>query len=328
MDSTASANTTPIATATAQTADVDLFDGFITADLVKSQSNSDCTKDPNGTGTTFTNLSVEGQPVEQTPAPNTVLDFQVIKFILNEQVPASDGRGFVVNAIHVISTSTGGDALHGEIIISHAMSTVNCLNGAGSTGAANPVQITKDVTPTNAKPGDQLTYTATFTNKATADCAVLAAIDHLPVGFELVSTAGDLGTTSTTRNRPGGGLDVIVGDGKTIAVNGSATQTFVVKVGADVASGVYYNNVELFCGNLGQFVKGLDAPVEVVAPRATAAGTSSPPAAPAPTVLGRTVELPATGGLPVPLLALAALLALGLAGFWATQSAAASTRDR
>jgi uncharacterized repeat protein (TIGR01451 family) len=326
MSAGALADDPPLAGAFAEAADVSLLGGevsLISADLVRAQSFSNCDEDPTGV-VTFENLVVNGQQIENTPEPNTVIELPVANVILNEQHPASDGRGYVVNAVHVVSTTTGDPLFRGDVIVSHAMSTVVCPNGAGSTGGENPIQITKDVAPSSTTAGGQVTYTATFANDAETDCLVTEAIDHLPIGFTLVSTAGDLGDTSATRNRPGGGVDVLVGNGVTIPVGESATQTFVVKVGDNVAPGTYYNDVELFCGNLGNFLKGLDAPVTITAATVptTTSSTAPPPAG----------ELPETGGsLPVgPILAvLGTGLALALLGRRTQRAAwtAPSSRD-
>jgi uncharacterized repeat protein (TIGR01451 family)/LPXTG-motif cell wall-anchored protein len=315
LTTSATATAAPAATATAQTADVSLLKQagvpLVSADLVKAQANADCAADPNGNGTQFVNLVVGGTPIANTPAPNTVIDLTIAKVVLNEQHPANDGRGIVVNAIHVISTTAGTALFQGDIVVSHAMATVNCTNGAGTTGGSSVLPITKSVTPSTVAPGGQVAYTATITNKATADCLVTEAIDHLPVGFSPVSTAGDLGTAFTTRTRPNGALDLVFGQGTTIAQNKTATQTFVVKVGAGVAPGTYFNDVEVFCANLGDFVKGLDAPVEVQAVPATTTSTAQ-----TATAAARTPgELPATGANTRWLLVGAALtMVAGLAG--------------
>jgi uncharacterized repeat protein (TIGR01451 family) len=295
----AGASGQPQGLALAEVADVSLLvqDGAptITADVVRAMSESDCTKAPNATGTTFVNLSIGGQPIDGTPPPNTVIDLQIAKVILNEQHPASDGRGFVVNAIHVISTTAGDPLLRGDIVVAHAVSTVSCPGGPGSTGGQNEVQITKTVSPETAAPGDTLTYTAKITNKAAQPCLVTKAIDHLPVGFTFVSTSGDLGNAldvSPPEARPGGGLDLVLGNGKTIAPNATATQTFVVKVGAQQAPGVYYNDVEVYCANLGNYVKGLDAPVTVPPPGSTTGGETTGGA----TTGGQTTGGATTGG--------------------------------
>jgi uncharacterized repeat protein (TIGR01451 family) len=184
----------------------------------------------------------------------------------------------VVNAIHVISTTTGDPLLRGDIVVAHAVSTVSCPGGPGSTGSTNEVQITKTVSPETAAPGDTLTYTAKITNKSAQACLVTKAIDHLPVGFTFVSTSGDLGNAldvTPPEARPGGGLDLVLGNGKTIAPNATATQTFVVKVGATQPAGVYYNDVEVYCANLGNYIKGLDAPVTVETGGSTTGGETT-----------------------------------------------------
>lgn len=323
MTSSARATTTPQATAISEAADVNLLGAGtaarIRADVVRAQANADCNAAPNAT-VTFFNLSVNGTPITNTPAPNTVIDLGVAKLILNEQRPAFDGRGIVVNAIHVVSTNTGDPLLRGDIVVSHAMSTVNCPNGAGTTGTDSVVKLIKDVTPTSGVTGTQLTYTAKVTNNATEACLVNHVIDHLPVGFEFVSTAGELGTTATTRARPDTGIDVFVGNGVSIPVGGTKTQTFVVKIGKDVKPGVYFNNLEIFCADLGNFVKGLDAPVEVLAAAQTTTTTSSSSTTTtteAPAVLGRgsqpAGELAETG--PMAVLRILGALALA-AGLW------------
>jgi hypothetical protein len=323
MSAGALADDPPMAGAFAEAADVSLLGSevsLVSADLVRAQSFSNCDEDPTGV-VTFENLVVNGQQIENTPEPNTVIALPVANVILNEQHPASDGRGWVVNAIHVVSTTEGDPLFRGDVIVSHAMSTVVCPNGAASTGGENPIQITKDVVPSSTTAGSQVTYTATFTNDdPDVDCLVTEAIDHLPIGFTLVSTAGDLGDTSSTRNRPGGGVDVLVGNGVTIPAGESATQTFVVKVGDAVAPGTYYNDVELFCGNMGNFLKGLDAPVTITA-------ATTPTTAPTTTSsIARAAELPDTGGS-VPVLPILAVLGSGLALGVLRQRAAASNRD-
>lgn len=322
----AGATGTPEARALAETADVSLLADAkgvpaISADLVRAQANSDCTKAPNADGTTFVNLVIGGQPMGGSPPPNTVIDLQLVRVILNEQHPASDGRGIVVNAIHVISTTTGDPLIRGDVVVSHAMSTVSCPNGAGSTGGDSTIKITKTVSPETAAPGDTLTYSVTIANSSTEDCLVTRAVDHLPAGFTFVSTSGDLGSSldvSPPDARPGGGLELVVGNGKTVAAGKTAHQVFVVKVGEHQAAGTYFNNVELFCANLGDYVKGLDAPVTVTGPVPTnppTAGPTTPPTTPVtgPPTLGSGPPpvLARTGGLPGALIGLGILTSLG-----------------
>jgi uncharacterized repeat protein (TIGR01451 family) len=312
LTSTASANLTPVAAATAQAADVALLNQagtpLITADLVKAQSTTNCTAAPSG-GTEIVNLRVAGLPpanpvIPLTPAVNFDLAPQVfaplgLKVILNEQHPTADGRGLVVNAIHIYQTTPTivPGLFAGDVIVSHAMSTVHCPNGAGSTSPEQAVMIVKDVDKSTASPGDTLTYTATVQNKLTSACLVNRFIDHLPAPFEHVSTSGAFGTVATTAARPGGGTDVIIEPANmTIAAGASATQTFVVKVKANAAPGVYFNNVELLCGNLGNWVKGLDAPVEVLGAQVATTTTTSTTTTTTMASRELPAELPETGG--------------------------------
>lgn len=264
MTTIAGANVAPNAVASAEVVDVQLLGEAITADVVRAQANTDCVNSPNATGTTFVNLKVNGTPIDNTPAPNTVIDLQVAKVILNEQRPAFDGRGIVVNAIHVISTTAGDPLFRGDVIVSHAMSTVNCTNGAGSTGSSNVVKLVKEATPTVAQAGTEVTYSAAVTNSSSSACLVNQFIEHLATPFEFVSTSGDFGASLDRQlTRDDGGIDLILGNGTTIAAGGTFKQTFVVKVKEGAAPGVYYNNLEILCANLGDYVKGLDAPVMI-----------------------------------------------------------------
>jgi hypothetical protein len=269
MTSIAGANAGPLGVASAEVVGVELLGAgtaapMITADLVRAQANTDCVNNPNATGTTFVNLKINGTPIEYTPAPNTVIDLTVAKVILNEQRPAFDGRGIVVNAIHVISTSTGDALFRGDIIVSHAMSTVSCPNGAGTTGSSNVLKMVKNATPSVATPGTEVTYQAKVTNTSSQACIVNQFIEHLAPAFDFVSTTGDFGTAlDRTVARTSGGSDLILGNGKTIPANGTFNQTFVVRVKEGATPGVYYNNLEILCANIGNWVKGLDAPVQV-----------------------------------------------------------------
>lgn len=292
LTSTAAADDSPTATATSQAASVALLapagSPMLSVGLLRAESTTNCTEDPSGT-TVFTDIQVAGQAAPtQNPGPNFELAAPVfnplgLRVILNEQHATADGRGLVVNAIHIYQYAPAlvVPLFTGDIVVGHAMSTVNCPNGAGSTGGDNDVMIVKDVDSSTAEAGDDLTYTATVQNKSTAACPVNRFVDHLPSAFEYVSTSGDFGTEATTVPRPGGGSDIVIEPADlVIAAGGSATQTFVVKVKDDADPGVYFNNVELFCGNLGNWVKGLDAPVEVVAAQTTPTTTTTtePPA--------------------------------------------------
>jgi uncharacterized repeat protein (TIGR01451 family) len=276
ISSIASATGAPQAVASSQAVDVRLINQagvpLITADLVRAQSNTDCVNDPNATGTEFVNLRVAGQtdPISN-PAPNTEIAAPLfnplgLRVIVNEQHPTADGRGLVVNAIHIynVEPAPASALFDGDIIVSHAMTTVNCPNGRGSTGNSNPVFIVKEADKTSARPGENVTYTTTVRNTAAAACVVNQFIEHMPQAFEFVSTSGAFGEAVTQVTRPGGGVDVILKPANvSIATGATATQTFVLKVRDDAVEGVYFNNVEILCANLGNYVKGLDAPVRV-----------------------------------------------------------------
>ncbi|MDT7537318.1 MAG: hypothetical protein QOI82_903 [Actinomycetota bacterium] len=290
-----------------------LFNGavpVITADVIRAQANSDCTKAPNAAGSQFVNLTIAGQAIPANPPPNTTIPLGPIgSVIVNEQHPSANGRGIVVNGLHVIGASP---LLRGDLIISHAVSGVVCPNGAGSKfdpPLTKPdITFAKDANPSTAHAGDTVTYTATVTNTSAADCDVLRFFDHLDPAFDYVSTEGGFGKTVTTPapKRSDGGTDVIVvPSGVTLAAGKSLTQTFVVTLKADVKPGTYYNNLELFCAVNGDFASGPLAPVTVPAP--VVAPPPPPPAAPAPE------QLPRTGGAPL-LAAAGLLLMVGVAG--------------
>lgn len=272
----------------------------ISADVIRAQANSDCATAPNAKGSVFQNLKIAGTTVLPDPAPNTVIPLGPLgSVIVNEQHPTADGRGIVVNGLHIIGASP---LLRGDIIISHAVSGVVCgAGGAGSNftgvpGAKPEITFTKDANPSTAKAGSTITYTATVTNKSAADCDVLRFFDHLDPAFDYVSTDGGFGKTVTTPapKRSDGGTDVIVvPSGVTLGAGKSLTQTFVVKLKPDVAPGTYYNNLELFCAVNGDFASGPLAPVTV--PAAVVA-PPPPPAAPAPQTLPRTGGAPLVAG--------------------------------
>ena len=289
ISSMAGANAQPEAVASSQAANVELLSQagvpLITADLVRAQSNSNCVDDPNATGTEFVNLRVAGNVLPINPPPNTEIDIlpvpglNVLRIVLNEQHPTADGRGLVVNAIHIYSTTTGDALFRGDLIIAHAMSTVSCPNGKGSTGDPDSdIYMTKDVTPVQGKAGDTVTYNASIKNNSDQPCLVNKFIEHLPQAFELVSTSGALGDEAEVVARQGGGEDVVIKpDDVTIAAGATATQKFVLKVKSDAEPGVYFNNLELFCANLGNWAKGLDAPFQVNGPDPQASPTPRKP---------------------------------------------------
>ncbi|MCA1712852.1 MAG: DUF11 domain-containing protein [Actinobacteria bacterium] len=278
----------------------------ISADVIRAQANSDCTVAPNGKGSVFQNLKIAGTTILPDPAPNTRISIPgLATVIVNEQHPTADGRGIVVNGLHIIGAS---DLVLGDLIISHAVSGVVCPNGKGSDftgvpGSKPEITFTKNASPSTANAGDTVTYTSTVTNKGAADCDVLRFVDHLDPVFDLVSTNGAFGKTfdMPAPKRGDGGVDAVLRpDGVTLGAGKTLTQTFVVKLKGTVQPGTYYNNLEIFCAVNGDFASGPLAPVTVPAPVVA----PPPPVAPP-------VQLPRTGG--APLVAASALLLIGAA---------------
>ena len=318
--------TKPTATAMAQTANVNALGAAaplaIHADAITSTSSTSCTTAPVGS-TVVTNLTVGGTavPLPTTIPPNTDVLPQVfgplgIRVILNEQHPASTGRGLVVNGVHIIASNSGalpigGGVIRGDVIISHAVSGVVCPGGPGTTNGGLPapdISFAKVATPTSVVAGDTVTYKATVSNTSTTDCEVLRFIEHVAPAFDLVSSSGPLGTAldDPAPARADGGVDAVLRPvGVVIAAGKSVVQTFTVKVKDGAAPGTYYDSLEIFCGLNGNFVSGPLAPVTVTAPQA-------PPIVTPPVTVESPQQLPRTGG--APLVAGAALLLL-LAGF-------------
>jgi uncharacterized repeat protein (TIGR01451 family) len=290
------------------------------ADAVTAKSETTCTKNPTG-NTDIVNLTIGGQAIDipNPIPPNTAIDLSPlvgINIILNEQHPASTGRGLVVNAIHIIANASGalpigGSVIRGDIVIAHAVSGVVCPGGPGGTNGDLPkpdISFDKDANPDSAQPGDTVTYTAQVTNQSDTPCEVLKFIDHIAPVFELVSTAGPLGNKFDTPPpaRSDGGVDAVLRPtGVTIGAKKSVTQTFTVKVKDDAAPGTYYDTLEIFCGPNGNFVSGPLAPVTVTNTPVT---PDNPGEAPPP---GDTF---APTGLNTGVPALALLLILGAAG--------------
>jgi uncharacterized repeat protein (TIGR01451 family) len=319
----------PTATGTAHVVAVDALGAAaqvaLHVDAVTATSTTSCTKAPTGS-TYIANLSIGGTPVisgsDSAIPPNTEisgLDALGLRIILNEQHPAADGRGLVVNGIHIIASGNGasipigGSILRGDIVISHAVSGVVCPGGPGTDNGGLPkpdIRFSKSAAPSAANPGDTVVYTATFTNQSAKACEVMKAVDHVAPAFDLVSTAGPLGTAyeKPAPKRTDGGVDAVLRPTNvTIGAGKSVTQTFTVQVKADAAPGTYYDTLELYCGLNGDYISGPLAPVTVPA----ATGPTVTPNKPvvAPPAAGP--KLAATGG--VPALAVTALLVLAAA---------------
>jgi uncharacterized repeat protein (TIGR01451 family) len=295
----------------------------IHADAITSTASVTCASGPVGT-TVIANLSVGGTaiPLPSPVPPNTEVAAAIfnplgLRVLLNEQHPAASGRGLVVNGLHIIASNTGvvpvgGGVIRGDVVISHAMAGVVCPGGPGTNNGGLPkpdITFDKTATPKSVHPGDTVTYTATVTNTSTTGCLVLKFIEHVAPVFDLVSSAGPLGTKldSPAPARTDGGVDAVLRPtGVTIAPGKSVVQTFTVKVKDGATPGTYYDSLEIYCGPNGNFVSGPLAPVTVLAP------TTPPGVTPPVTVVDAPPTLPRTGG--IPLVAAGALLLMA-AGF-------------
>ena len=318
--------TTKTSKSSARVINVDALDGSpidIHADAVTATSTTSCTAAPKGT-TDIVGLSIAGQdiPLPDEIEPNMLVADPLlsqlgITIILNEQHPASLGRGLVVNAIHVIASGegaaipVGGSVIRGDVVISHAVSSVVCPGGPGSENGGLPkpdISFFKQASPDVADKGDTVTYTALVTNQSSKPCDVLKFIDHVAAPFTVEATAGVFGTTMEKVARADGGTDAVIRPtGVTIGAGKSVTQTFTVKVKDDAAPGTYYDTLEIYCGPNGNFISGPLAPVTIPGD-----GPVTPPVNPVknpPTITPP--NLAETGG--APLAAAVSLMVLGVA---------------
>jgi len=122
---------------------LDLLGGAVTATAVAAVANSSDVggfASSNAGGSQFVSLTVNGQSIGGTPAPNTRIGLPGLGFvILNEQIPSRDpavATGITVNMIHVRITRTNGFGLPvgANIIVAHAQSSI----------AIPPVPVTVD----------------------------------------------------------------------------------------------------------------------------------------------------------------------------------------
>jgi uncharacterized repeat protein (TIGR01451 family) len=294
------------------------------ADAVTATSETSCTAKPTGS-TQIVNLSIGGTAIPlpsdippnfEVPGLDVLLDTFGLRIILNEQHPTANGRGLVVNGIHIIAggdaaVPIGGAVIRGDIVVSHAVSSTACPGGPGQDNGGLPpsdIKFEKAARPVNAPPGTTVTYTAKVTNNGTNPCEVVSFIDHVAPAFEIVSTSGGFGTKFDTPPpvRSDGGPDLVLHPtGVTIGAKKSLLQTIVVKTKAGAPAGTYYDTLEVFCARNGDFLSGALAPVTV-----PGEGTVTPPEEPLPTP-DQPETLPRTGGAPI--IAVIALAMLGTA---------------
>jgi len=148
-DSASSTATT--STAVSDVVGVDLLNGIIAANEIKSVSTTSVsggTFQFSSAGTEFVDLKVLGLPISASPAPNTTLDLPGIgSVILNEQVTqlTSDESSLGVNAIHIRVTVANllGFAVGTDIVVADAQSSIRNVSGPAAVGGyAQSAQLT------------------------------------------------------------------------------------------------------------------------------------------------------------------------------------------
>jgi hypothetical protein len=136
-------------------------------------------------------------------AANTRITCPASDVIVNEQSPTADGRGIVVNGLHIIGASSAAARRPGH---QPRDSGVVCPNGKGSEIAegldAPDITFDKDATPSTARAGDTVTYNATVTN--TSDAPVRRHLVHRPPETRC-RVRVDLGGLRTEADDPGAG---------------------------------------------------------------------------------------------------------------------------
>ncbi|MDP8970749.1 MAG: DUF11 domain-containing protein, partial [Actinomycetota bacterium] len=275
-------------TATAETAAVSLLGGQVTADALKAVSTTVCPGPSSAAeaseGSELVNLSVGGQLVPATAEPNQVqiripgvADVRVF-----EVVPDGDGLGWTTRMLHIFTLDPVTGVVNGEIIVAEAHSTVSCGGREQTPGQDNPIFISKDASPAQARPGEEIRYTITVRNQSGEACTVFEVTDRLPPGFEFVSATGQLGEFDPQPTVEGREVLFDNPAGLVLQAGGSLTGTLVARVGQNVAPGTYYNDV-IVRTTCGTFEKGHDAPVTVDGrPTGPPAGPTGPGGAPAP----------------------------------------------
>ncbi|MDP8970864.1 MAG: cell wall-binding repeat-containing protein [Actinomycetota bacterium] len=262
------------ATATAETAAASLLGELVTADALKAVSTTTC-EDPPATaeeaaaraaeGSRIVNLTVGDTVIPVTPEPNQVriqipgvADVRVL-----EVLPDVDGNGWTTRALHIFTLDPVTGLVNGEIIVAEAHSSVACAAGdVGPPPGAddNPILITKDATPSQALPGDEVTYDITVTNRSEQPCTVFEVIDRLPPGFGFVQAGGDL--TGIDPSVDGSVLRFRNPQGFPLAPGETFDATITVRLPLDLAAGTYFDDAEART-SCGSARTGLTGPVTV-----------------------------------------------------------------
>ncbi|HWB70601.1 MAG TPA: choice-of-anchor P family protein, partial [Egibacteraceae bacterium] len=236
-------------TSSAETGAVSLLGGQLTADALKAVSTTSCPGPGSAAeaaaGSEVVNLSVGGQEIPVTPEPNQVqiqipgvADVRVF-----EVVPDGDGLGWTTRMLHVFTLDPVTQAVNGEIIVAEAHTTLACGGAEQTPGVDNPIFISKDASPSQAQPGEPISYTITVTNQSQQACTVFEVTDRLPPGFTFVSASGGLDEFDPEPTVEGREVLFENTAGLVLQPEGTLTGTLVAEIGDDVPAGTYYNDV-------------------------------------------------------------------------------------
>jgi hypothetical protein len=219
---TSAADTTGMATASADVHAISLLVGLISADEVKSVStttvDSNSKLETSATGSTFVNLNVAGQIINGLPAPNTTIDLAGLgKIVLNEHMKSNNGTQahLSVNMIHVyITVANLLFPVGTEVTIAHAGSGITLISAPGALdGAAfgtevmgNPLQSSKTAPVCVPGPGtDGIVKTKTLTGLNLPLILTSGTVVDSAVG-NVTATDSDSQTSSTIQ-----GLNLLSG---------------------------------------------------------------------------------------------------------------------
>ena len=106
--------------------------------------------------------------------------------------------------------------------------------------AENPVtDIQKTVSPMFAHPGDEVTYTVTFTNSGTVELTDVSFVDELPIGTTFVTGSAVVNSVQRSATVTDNELEIDLDD---VDADETVTISFRVTVNSDVQNGTILNN--------------------------------------------------------------------------------------
>lgn len=137
----------PVSRASANVENARLLSGLITATSIRaiSETSHDSTGfQVNGSGS-FTDLSVNGQSIESSPAPNTTIRIPGVgRVVLNEQMSdiGANTASLTVNALHLyVTQDIPGVAKGTRVILGHATSSLGVDLAGSLDGMAYGTQV-------------------------------------------------------------------------------------------------------------------------------------------------------------------------------------------